>query len=309
MHVTMWMRRENSGLARTTLELAKATEQLGHQVCIRQPQDGMPIYGHGEETDIHTVHSQLNPKAYHDGRPALMWMHGEPLSSVGNGISMKAIVDLAPLCQAFICMRREEQSVWNSIKRTYYVPKGVDLELFRPYEGITERLSGEPSVLYVENWRSSRNPLYLCVAMQEVHKKFPNARLHLYNVQDKKQYETFKALIDHNKWGTFIRSLQGPVDDVPLLMNRVDLVVSGLYPLYARTPLEALACGKAAICMGYKHPGYPWTVDDYSPEGFAEAIVRCWEKYDHLNYRSYAEQNHDVRETMRQAIEIYNRYL
>ena len=47
--------------------------------------------------DIHTIHSQINIRTYHDGKPKIMWMHGEPLSSVGNGISMKAIVDLAPI--------------------------------------------------------------------------------------------------------------------------------------------------------------------------------------------------------------------
>lgn len=309
MNITSWMRKENSGLARTTLELVKATESLGHSVCIRQPSDGMPIYNPSDDVDIHTIHSQLQPTAYHDNKPKIMWMHGEPLSSVGNGVSMKAIIDLAPVCDAFICMRKEEWAVWNSIKRTYVVSKGIDLEKYTPLEGITERLSGEPAVLYCENWRGMRNPLYVLIAMQTVWQKYPKARLHLYNVQDKKMYETFHALVDHCKFGNFVRSLQGPVDDIVTLMNRVDIVVSGLYPLYARTPIEALACGKAAICAGYNEPDYPWTVSDYSPEAFADTIIRCWENYDIMKYRLWAEEHHDVNEMARQAIEIYGRYL
>jgi len=309
MQITSWLRKEDSGLARTTLELVKATEALGHSVCIRQPQDGMAIWHPSEEVDVHTIHSQIQPTAYHDGKPKIMWQHGEPLSSVGNGISMKAIVDLATVVDALICMRREEWSTWNSIKRCYLVQKGVDLEKYAPMEGITERLSGEPAVLYCENWRGMRNPLYLLIAMQEVHKKFPKARFHLYNVQDKKMHETFAALIKHCKFETFVRSLQGPVPDITLLMNRVDIVVSALYPLHARTPLEALACGKAAICMGYNEPGYPWTVSEYSPEAFAETITACWQDYGKLDYRKWAVEKHDVGEMARQAVSIYERYL
>lgn len=222
---------------------------------------------------------------------------------------MKAIVDLAPMVDAFICMRKEEHIVWNSIKRTYYVPKGIDLELYKPLEGITERLSGEPAVLYVENWRGQRNPLYLCVAMQEVYKKYPKARLHLYNCNDKKMSETFKALIANNKWWTFIRSLQGaiPANEINMLYNRVDMVVSGLYPLYARG-IEALGAGKAFIGAGYHPDGYPWTCD-LQPESIADAIIQCWENYDQLDYRKWAEKNHDVAETVRQSMEIYERYL
>ena len=236
-----------------------------------------------------------------------MWMHGEPLSSVGNGISMKAIVDLAPVCDAFICMREDERLVWNSIKRTYLVPKGVDLDVYKPLEGITEKLSGEPSVLYIENWRRSRNPLYLCVAMQEVHKKYPNARLHLYNCNDKKMKDTFNDLIVNNKWGTFVRSLKAGVEDVNLLYNRVDMVVSYLYPLYARG-IETFGAGKAFIGPGYREHDYPFTCE-LDPMSMANAIIECWENYDKIDYRQWAEDHHDVRTTVSESIRVYERYL
>jgi len=218
MNLLHWMKKENSGLARSTLEIVKYEEIAGHKVCIKQPHEDMPIYGIENGTDLHCVHSQLHANRYHDGIPKIMWMHGEPLSSVGNGISMKAIVDLAPLMDAFICMRKDEHPIWNTIKRTYLVQKGIDLDVYKPIEGITEKLSGEPAILYIENWRRERNPLYLCVAMQEVHKKFPNARLHLYNCTDKKMKEAFEALIKNNKWLTFLRSLNGAVEDVNRLL-------------------------------------------------------------------------------------------
>lgn len=307
MNILHWMKKENSGLARSTLELAEYEEKLGHKVCIKQPTEDMPIYGVENGIDVHCIHSQLNMRTYHDGKPKFMWMHGEPLSSVGNGISMKAIVDLAPLIDAFICMRKEEHIIWNSIKRTYRVPKGINLEKYKPLPGITEKLAGEPAVLYCENWRRERNPLYICVAMQEVQKKLPNARLHLYNVQDKRMSETFNALIKNNKWWTFIRSLQGPVNDVNLLYNRADIVVSGLYPLYARI-IEALGAGKAIVAPGYKESNYPF-VCDLQPESIAKTIMNCWENYGKINYREWAKKHHDVKTTAKKAIKIYERYL
>ena len=310
MKIRHWVKRENSGLFHTMAELAAGEEKAGHGVSIRQPNGEAPLYGPPDfDPDVELIHSQFNIDQYQNGKPAIMWMHGEPLSSVGNKVSMKAIVDLAPLMDAFICMRREEHIVWNSIKRTYLVPKGIDLDLYKPLGIEAQRLEGEPAILYCENWRGQRNPLYLCLAMQEVIKKYPKARLHLVNCNDKKMMATFKALINNNKWWRFIKTLAPgvPSNQMNLLYNRADIVVSCLYPLYARS-IEAFGAGKAFIGPGYNEPGYPWTCD-LQPESIAEAIVKCWENYDRVDYRKWAESRHDVAETVRQSVGVYERYL
>jgi glycosyltransferase involved in cell wall biosynthesis len=308
LNLLHWVKKENSGLFRSTLELATYEEKAGHTITLRQPTGNGALYGNGATPDVELVHSQLSIDSYYNGSPKFMWMHGEPLSSVGNGVSMKAIVDLAPMMDAFICMRKEEHIIWNSIKRTYYVPKGIDLELYHPIKGITQRLAGEPAVLYVENWRGQRNPLYLCVAMQEVWRKYPKARLHLVNCNNKKMHETFKALIANNKWWTFIRTLSPGVspEKVNALYNTADIIVSCLYPLYARG-IEAFGAGKAFIGPGYREDDYPF-ICDLQPESMADTIIKCWENYDLINYRRWAENHHDANETVRQSIEIYERY-
>src|SRR5262245_25565911 len=101
------VRRENSGLMRTPLEHAKYEQRLGHTVSVQQP-DGTLLVGPGGRPDVYTVHSQISLTALHDGTPKVFICHGEPLSSVGNGISMRAILDLAPAVEAFICMRQAE---------------------------------------------------------------------------------------------------------------------------------------------------------------------------------------------------------
>ena len=307
MNIIHYMKREDSGLARCTLELSKYEEMQGHTVCVKEPNADTTISGHSGDIDVHCVHSQLSIDSFFDNKPKFMWMHGEPLSSVGNGVSMKAICDLSPKIDAFLAMRKEEVPIWSSIKRTWYVPKGIDLEVYKPLGGVTERLEGEPAVLYYENWRGSRNPLYLCKAMELVHQKLPNARLHLYNCRDSKMKATFEALIRQCKWWPFLRSLKEPVDDVNLLINRVDIVVSCLFPLYARS-IEAFGAGRALICPGYREHDYPFTCE-LSPESLADAIVKCWENYGSVNYREWAEKHHDVNETVRQAVDIYKRYM
>ena len=91
------------------------------------------------------------------------------------------------------------------------------------------------------------------------------------------------------------------------LYNQSDIVVSCLHPLYARS-IEALAAGKAMICPGYREPGYPWTCD-LDVDSIADTICRCWEDYQRIDYRKWAEDHHDVKETVRQSLEIYGRYV
>lgn len=321
MNCVHYMKKEKSGLAFTTLELVKAEEDLGHRVCLREPTDekgfpGQVLYGEADLVpDVEFVHSQMPITSYYNRTPKFLFMHGEPLSSVSNGISMKAIIDMAPKVDAFIAMREEEAAIWSTIKRTYVVQKGIDLDRFHPLEvppseagNDLSKLSGSPAVLYCEHWRGQRNPLYWCVAMEQVYNKYPDARLHLFNVTDQKLLDTFKALISHNKWWTFIRTLNGPVADadVNLLYNRADIVVSGLFPLYARS-IEAFGAGKAFIGAGYTDPEYPWHCD-YHPDSMAKAIIDCYEDQSGFDYRRWAEQKHDVRATVQQVMAIVERY-
>ena len=307
MNITHHLKRENSGLMHTTLELAEEEQRQGHGIRMLEPSAKTPLLEtFAGAPDVHCIHSQLHQGAYHDDVPKLMWMHGEPLGSVGNGISMRAIVDLAPSCEAFICMRKEEWPVWNAIRRTHLVTKGIDLKRYRPLDPAPEKLSGAPAVLYYENWRGNRNPLLLCLAMREVQKVLPGARLHLYNCPGGRMFETFQDLINHCRWHTFIGALRGQQKDVTTLLNRADIVVSCLYPLYARG-IEAFGCGKAFIGPGYREEGYPYTCD-LDIQSMADAIIRCWREYGKFDFRKWAEQHHDIEATARECVGIYERY-
>ena len=101
--------------------------------------------------------------------------------------------------------------------------------------------------------------------------------------------------------------MQGPVKDVNVLYNQVDIVVSCLFPLYARG-IEAFGAGKAFIGPGYREDKYPF-ICELQPESMAKAIIRCWENYDKIDYRRWAETHHDVKTTVDQTIKIFERYL
>lgn len=308
MNIMHHMRRENSGLAHTTLELAEEEQRQGHGIRMQEPSGKEPLLETFEGSpDVHCIHSQLAPSTYHDGIPKIMWMHGEPLGSVGNGISMRAIVDLAPSCEAFICMRKEEWPVWNAIRRTHLVTKGIDLTRYKPLETPPEKLNGSPAVLYYENWRGQRNPLLLCLAMMEVQRVLPEARLHLYNCPGGKMFDTFNRLINHCRWHTFIGSLKAQEKDVVRLLNRADIVVSCLYPLYARG-IEAFGCGKAFIGPGYKESGYPYQCE-LEAKSMAAAIIKCHEEQGKVDFRKWAEVHHNITDTARQCVDIYQRYV
>ena len=307
MNITHHMRRENSGLAHTTLELAEEEQRQGHGIRMLEPSGESPLMQTFEGIpDVHCIHSQLHASTYHDGIPKIMWMHGEPLGSVSNGISMRAIVDLAHSCEAFICMRKEEWPVWNAIRKTYLVDKGIDLTRYKVLDPKPEKLSGDPAILYYENWRGQRNPLLLCLAMQEIIKVFPKAKLHLYNCPGGKMFDTFQRLINHCRWYSFIDSLKGQEKDVVTLLNRADIVVSCLFPLYARG-IEAFGCGKAFIGPGYKEEGYPYQCE-LEPKSMASTIIKCYQEYGSFDFRKWAEGRHNIVNTAKQCIAVYERY-
>jgi glycosyltransferase involved in cell wall biosynthesis len=209
-------------------------------------------------------------------------------------------------------MRKEEWPIWNAIRRTYVVSKGIDLTKFKPLE--VEKLPGEPAILYYENWRNQRNPLIACLAVQELRKVYPKAQLHLYNCPGGKMFDTFSKLITHCRWYTFIGSLKGAEKDVPTLLNKADIVVSGLYPLYARG-IEAFGCGTGFVGPGYREHDYPYQCD-LEVFSMKNALARCWSdvgsqgrEYAQMYFRKWAEQHHNVTDTVKQTIDVYNRYL
>lgn len=151
MKILHWVKKEDSGLFRTTFELASYEEKLGHQVSLREPIKQDHIYGFKDgDFDIHCIHSQIPPYYYKDGKPKILFLHGEPDYGMMLKTSISAVMDLVPMIDCMITFNEDEGKIWNSFKRTYVIPKGIDLKSYFP-ETLPKKLLGSPSILYVEH--------------------------------------------------------------------------------------------------------------------------------------------------------------
>jgi len=306
LKILHWLKKENSGLFRTTAELAKYEERLGHTIALRSPKENETFYGfRDDDFDIHCIHSQINPHYYKDGKPKIMFLHGEPDYGMLHKISTAAIMDLMPRVDCFVAFNDQEARIWSSFMRTYTITKGVDLEIYKPKK-IDKTLKGKPAVLYCEHWRTFRHPLHSLVALDKVYRKIPSMRFYPFGCPDEDK-EFWLRLIKNNHYTVFTPGVFKRQMDMSALMNMADIVVSPVFPSYGRVSLEAMACNKPVVA--YKtNPHADYKCEPYDPDDMAEKIIQCWEERPN-DQRKYVEKHCSAEQMAIEAIEIYRRFL
>ena len=306
MRILHWVKKENSGLFRTTLEIGKYEERLGHVVSLRTPADNSTFYGpKDDDFDIHCIHSQIHPHYVKDTKPKLLFLHGEPDYGMMNKISTTAIMDLVPIVDAFVSFHTAETNIWNSFKRTYFVPKGIDLESYKPLT-LTKKLKGSPAVLYAEHWRTFRHPLHVFIALEKVKLKLPGMRFYPFGCPDTEK-DFWMRILKQNRYTGFCPGIFKFQDNQNNLLNLADIVVSPVYPSYGRVSLEALACNKPVVA--YKtNPHATYKCEPYDPDDMAKKILQCWEEKPN-GQRKYAETNCSAEDMVKKLIEIYRRFV
>ena len=306
MKILHWLKRENSGLFRTTMELAKYEERMGHVISLRQPADNKTFYGPPDDDfDIHCIHSQINPHYYKDGKPKILFLHGEPDYGMMTKISTKAIMDLIPVTDCFVCFNEAETRIWNSFRRTYTITKGIDLEKYKPLAK-TKKLKGTPAILYAEHWRTFRHPLHVFIALEEVYKKLPNMRFHPFGCPSSDK-EFWLRIVRNNRYSVFTFGVFPMQTDMPALIGLSDIVVSPVFPSYGRVSLEALAMDKPVVAYN-TNPHASYKCKPYDPDDMAEKVLRCWEEKPN-GQRAYAEEHLSAEKMAKEAIEIYRRFV
>jgi len=306
MRIAHWVKKEDSGLFKTASELAGSEEKLGHEVCIRTPNEQANLYGFTDNNfDIHCIHSQMPPIFLKDGKPKILFLHGEPDYGMMLKVSISAIMDLAPIVDAMISFNEDEARIWNSFKRVYIIQKGINLEVYKPQD-LGKKLNGSPAILYTEHWRQFRHPLHVLVAMEKVIQKLPKAKLYLFGCP-KEEKDFWMRLLKQNRYTLFTPGLFQPQPDMPTLLNLADIVVSPVYPSYGRVSLEALACNKPVVA--YKtNPHATYKCEPYDIGDMAAKIIACHEEKPN-GQRKYAEAYLDCMEMTRQAVEVYKRFV
>lgn len=307
MKICHWVKKENSGLFRTTVELAKYEERLGHTIALRAPAQNETFYGfRDDDFDIHAIHSQIHPHYYKDGKPKLLFLHGEPNYGLMTKVSTKAIMDLIPIADAFVSFHPDEARIWNSFKRTYTITKGIDLEKYVPVKNPTKKLKGSPAILYCEHWRQFRHPLHVFIALEGVKKKLPGMRFYPFGCPDAEK-EFWLRIVRNNKYNMFTPGVFQWQKDMPNLLSMADIVVSPVFPSYGRVALEALAMNKPVVAYNSNvHADYKCR--PYDPDDLAEKILACWEEKPN-GQRKYAEKNLNAEQMAKDAIEIYKRFI
>lgn len=306
MKIVHWIRKEKSGLFRTAIELMKYEERAGHSVSGRTPAENQTFYGFtDDEFDIHCIHSQINTFYYKDKKPKILFLHGEPEYGMLNKVSIRAILDFAPMVDAFISFHEKESIIWNSFKRTYTIPKGIDLEKYFPQK-LKKKLRGEPAILYAEHWRSFRHPLHVMIALEKAKKKLTRMRFYPFGCPPEDK-EFWLRIIKQNKYQFFTPGVFKPQNHMGVLLNLSDIVVSPVYPSYGRVALEALACNKPVVAYN-TNPHATYTCEPYNTDDMAEKIIQCWEEKPN-SQRAYAEKYLSAQVMAQRAIEIYRRFV
>ena len=305
MKILHWLKKENSGLFRTVLELAKYEQRQGHVTALRMPAENKTFYGFSDDSfDIHCIHSQINPIYYKDGKPKILFLHGEPDYGMLVKISTTAILDLIPLIDCMVAFNPGEAKIWNSFKRTYTIPKGIDLETYKPIE-LKKKLPGAPAILYSEHWRQFRHPLHVFVALDKVYKKYPKMRFYPFGCP-KNEMKFWNRLISNNRYSVFTPGLFSHHPQIARLMSAIDMVVSPVFPSYGRVSLEAMACNKPVIAYN-SNPHADYKCTPYDPDDMAEKIIQCIEERPNTQ-RKYAEENLSAAIMAEEAIKIYRRF-
>lgn len=301
-----WLKKEQSGLFKTVVEIAKYEEKLGHHVALRTPKENQTFYGFTDDDfDVHAVHSQINPHYYKDDKPKVLFLHGEPDYGMLHKISTQAIMDLIPLMDCLVAFNPDEGKIWDSFKRTYTIPKGVDLEKYKPL-ALDKSLNGNPVILYCEHWRTFRHPMHVFIAMERVIRKIPTAIFYPFGCP-KEEQPFWLRLVKQNRYTAFCPGVFQRQNDMTSLMNLADVVVSPVFPSYGRVSLEAIACGKPVVA--YKtNPHANYKCEPYDPDDMAEKIIQCYEEKPTLQ-REYAEKNLDAMDMAKGAVEIYRRFV
>ena len=306
MKIVHWVKKENSGLFRTTFELAEYEKRTGCEVSLRTPKEQELISGFaGDDFDLHCIHSQIPPTFYKDSRPKILFLHGEPDYGLFHKTSTNAIMDLVPIVDAFVTFNEAEARLWNSFKRTYVIPKGIDLESYKPI-AMAKKLGGAPAILYAEHWRGFRHPFHVLVALEKVATKIPAMRFYPFGCPPAEK-DFWLRLIRQNKYNIFCPGVFQPQMNMVGLLNMADIVVSPVFPSYGRVSLEALACNKPVIA--YKtNPHATYKCEPYDPDSVAEAVMKCWTDKPN-GQRQYAEKHLSAEAMAAGAIEIYRRFL
>ena len=319
-----------SGLIRRVMEIHKLEKALGWESGLVSPQDkhengytveGTPAleilpWSWAADADVHVMDGSV-PGDILALKNRVFMAHGGPKYCALTELNMKRssftlAINMVQNCELTITQNRQHQRFWREFGGDVrWVQGGVDLEKWIP-EGTKIPFPSHPCIVYMDIWRDMKLPMTLFMAMKEVVKEVPTARLQLFNVPKGREAWWMRVLckvgVDH-----LVENYKGGIWGNPEQVYRgADIIVN---PVEGGTisgvGVEALACGCPVLILEGNKSKYASIKSKDDPDSMAKALVKLWKRIEadrdevRLEARMIAEKNYSVRRMVTEMLDIY----
>ncbi len=332
-----------SGLYETTKELAMAESAqdgvLGVLLDNEDPKGGTVdqmdgrvwTYAHNfayKWCDIHIVHytvgglsDRLKPKmfAIHGTPEAMLYSELNPAEFKGR--SFTGGLEWMNSFESSFCFSKRHLDMWQNFAHNgpvSYVPKGVNLERFRP-NGMAMNLKGEPRILYGEIYRGIKDPFLLLFALKKLREQYPSLRFHPWGFDELRIWtQVFAAGGFADFLGEY--RLAGRQSYPEHWYRGGDMTIcTNVWGEPARVGIESMACGTPTIAWDtdkkYDDAVFNATADAFDIDSLVETMATFWETmkddpdYIRKQTRELAEKHYDIQATAKAVVKLVEQTL
>lgn len=195
---------------------------------------------------VHIIHRHLPPN-FKNLKNTVFFAHGTPIYITERDETIEAVSEFLQLCDMTLTSWQSHIPYWKAIipdKPVIFNRPGVDLDYFR-VEGPKWMGYGQPDVLWADSWRGDKQPWHLLYAFKTLVKDFPDIRLKMLAIPEKKQ--PLVALMSKSL-GIEDRVIFGELEpDVRPFYRGADILYSAGGEDGNNVQWEALACGLPVV--------------------------------------------------------------
>ena len=270
-----------------------------------------------KDADLIVSHAGMSPKLLELKKDYIHVAHGRPYSSfliehseqsaiyssyefTGRQKNLIAAITLWPEYVDYLSLL---------FPKLYAFDAFVDLDKWKPVES-DYNFSGqkaEINVVCADIWRLDKDPYHILNAFRLFHKKYPQAKLHIYAA---KQDLGWNCLIGKMRELGMIGEIQGMVPHLHQIYTAADVLITP-HKIATRTIRESLASGLQVVA-GLSNRFTPYTADVEDLPAFADQIEKAWlEKSEESRKRNrhVAEDKFNPEVNIKQFCDLYESIL
>ena len=138
---------------------------------------------------------------------------------------------------------------------------------------------GRPNVVITDIWRLDRDPFHVVTAFAEFAKEQPNAKLHIYGLEQKAA-TAMAPILDALSKRNVLGEICGYRSDLSVIYNAADMLITP-HRIATRTVREAMACGLQVV-GGLGNRYTPYRADEEDLDAYVAEMAAAWR--DQLNH-------------------------